>query len=137
MSTFNKQTKLHKEIIKMKNLKLVQKFYASNNTKVEHIYYTDDLGIRNGLFTTFYENGQVKSRVVVINNNISGIYESFYEDGKIKYRCTYNDDFIHGPTEWFYNNGQIKEKGTYTNGKLSGLREEFHKDGVKNEKIWN
>ncbi len=88
----------------MTNLKLTQKFYASNNIQVEHQYYADDLGIRNGLFTTFYENGQVKSMVAVINNRLSGLYESFYEDGKLKYRCTYDCD------KWVKAEGRAPEK---------------------------
>ena len=39
------------------NLKLIETYYNEDKTKVKERYYIDENGLRQGMYESFYENG--------------------------------------------------------------------------------
>lgn len=51
--------------------------------RVASSYYTKE-GNKYGTYTTFYKNGQVKTKGQVYNDFVTGIWKEFYSNGKLK-----------------------------------------------------
>ena len=75
-----------------------------------------------------------------------GLWTSFYENGQLWWKGPYKDGKLNGPYVWYYDNGQLSSEGTYKDGKREGpwvtywgngtVIEEYtgtFKDGVKVE----
>ena len=90
------------------NLKLIETHYDEAKTKVNERYYVDKNGLRQGLYESFYENGQLRRRCTYKDGKLDGLYESFYENGQLKERCTYKNNKLDGLCEWFDINGQSR-----------------------------
>jgi antitoxin component YwqK of YwqJK toxin-antitoxin module len=82
--------------------------HMGGNKWVEHTYKD---GKENGLFTEWYENGQMS-------------YEGIYKDGEL--------DGLH--IEW-YDNGQKLAIRTYKDGKLDGLITKWYENGQKESEV--
>jgi len=50
----------------------------------------------NGIFKSYYENGQLKYECNYINGILEGIYKEYHENGQLKYACT----FVNGKKKW-------------------------------------
>ena len=58
-----------------------------------------------------------------------GLYESFYDNGQLMWRRNYIDGKENGLLEVFHHNGQLLSRENYIDGKEDGLRETFHENG--------
>jgi len=85
--------------------------------------------IKNGLYESFHENGQLSKRENYKDGELDGLVEEFYESGQLNQRENYKDGELDGPWEWFYENGQLMTRTTFINGKKEGLLESFHSNG--------
>jgi len=52
------------------------------------------------------------------NEKKQGLYESYYENGQLQIRANYKDDQLDGPFECHDKDGKLIEKGSYVNGKF-------------------
>ena len=59
-----------------------------------------------------------------------GLYISWYENGQMKKKVTFKDDQIIGLRTKWYENGQVSFSGTYKNGKWIYLRG-FYRNGTE------
>jgi antitoxin component YwqK of YwqJK toxin-antitoxin module len=87
-------------------------YYPTGKRKLECNY--DSLGISYGMYTTWYENGQVDSTGPSLYFSKSGTWNYYYENG-IKKRVEIFEDEIAGTEKYwfertdFYLNGNIKQ----------------------------
>lgn len=51
--------------------------------------------------------------------NLNGIYETYYDNGQIKTRKNYKDNKLDGLSEEWYDNGQMRESKNFKNGIMS------------------
>ena len=91
----------------------VKKFhYESGQLRKEIVYKEGEII----LYTTFYENGQMESRVNLKNGPKDGSCEVFYSNGQLESDIMYESDIpVDGPYTIFFENGHIKEKGVFSN----------------------
>jgi hypothetical protein len=68
----------------------------------------------------YYENGNVKRQVKLINGKKEGQFTEFYPDGKIKGQRWFINDLENGRTLLYHRNGKIKEVQYYAEGKKQG-----------------
>lgn len=54
------------------------------------------------------------------NNERDGLWQSFYENGQVWSETTYKDGVEEGFSRTFYENGQIRYEGNYKSGKMDG-----------------
>jgi antitoxin component YwqK of YwqJK toxin-antitoxin module len=82
-----------------------------------------------GIFKTFYENGNIKSEQNYLNWKFNGKWKIFYENGNIKSENNYQEGKLNGESKEFYENGNIKSENNYQDDKLNGESKEFFQDG--------
>ena len=104
-------------------------------------------GKREGLWTSFYENGQLWWKGPYKDGKLNGPYVWYYDNGQLWSEETYKDGEIEdGPYLTYHENGQLWSEETYKDGKREGpwvtywgngtVVEEYtgtFKDGVKVE----
>ncbi len=64
-------------------------------------------------------------------NNKQGLYESYYENGQLAVRCFYKDNKKDGPFEEYFDDGVLLETCVYRDGKPL-----FGKEGSDYLKVW-
>ena len=91
--------------------------HMGGNKWVEHTYKD---GKENGLFTEWYENGQMSYEGIYKDGELDGLHIEWYDNGQKLAIRTYKDGNLRFST-WWYENEQMKSKGTYKDGeKISG-----------------
>ena len=116
------------------NLTKIEKCVDYAKTTVKFKYYIDENGLKQGLFESFYENGNPFIKCTFKDNRLDSLYEEFYENGQLEIRYTCKDGIYDGLYEEFYENGKLRERCTYKNGLRQGLFESFYKDGQVKER---
>lgn len=64
-------------------------------------------------------------------NDKQGLYESYYKNGQLAVRCFYKDDQKDGPFEEYFDDGVLLEACVYKDGKPL-----FEKEGSAYLKVW-
>tara|TARA_B110000259_G_scaffold112128_1_gene128024 strand:- start:322 stop:1488 length:1167 start_codon:yes stop_codon:yes gene_type:complete len=72
--------------------------------------------LRNGVFESYYENGQLKEVKTYKDGNYYGLFEIYYENGQLAEKYNYKDGNSDGLFESYYENGQLKSKENYRDG---------------------
>jgi len=88
-------------------------------------------GNPNGLWRTYYENGNLKNTVIYKDGKVDGIAYFFYNDNNETKQAEvlYKSDIIQGVYQEFYQNGAQKAKLNYEDGKLEGDAEFYYPTG--------
>lgn len=70
-------------------------------------------GKREGLWTSYFENGKVRSTSVYVNGLRNGPNEVYFEDGTLYYKGQFKDNVRVG--EWIFNepSGKLLQKVTF------------------------
>lgn len=95
------------------------------------------LGIFNGTYFEYFENGNLRVEQNVINGELDGVTILYTENGSIYEKINYKNGERDGPYEtwWFNTDGSgtcgIKEKGSYINGLKEGFWTEY--DVLRND----
>jgi len=105
----NGQKKLHKETC----------YFPSEKKYISGTY--DDKELRNGTWTSWYENGQKNSEQNYTNGKSDGMYNVWHPDGKQWIRVNYNMGKEDGVYNIWHPNGKQQIKGEYNMGKKVGV----------------
>lgn len=100
-----------------------------DNDKIIHkAFYVD--GKPQGLATTFFSNGQVKSIGNYENGIKIGIWNYYFENGNIESEIIYNLN-LKEPQKWidYYENGMIESKFEYNNQGIPLYHYDFNEKG--------
>src|SRR3712207_2573006 len=102
----------------------------TQNRQVEHFYdqekkilkesYTvkgKNPPIIEGLYTSYYTNGQVKTKGYYKNNLPNDVWEYYYENGKLKMTGPLVDNIPNGYWKYYHENGNLHMEGNFENGK--------------------
>jgi hypothetical protein len=89
-------------------------------------------GKKDGKWTVWYENGQIRSEGNYYDGKPYGIWTEWYENGQKKIKSNYKDGNKKDGkwTEW-YENGQNKIEGKFKDGKKDGKWTWWHQNGRK------
>ena len=101
------------------NLKLIETYYDEAKTKVKERYYIDENGLRQGMYESFYENGNNGIRCTYKDSELNGLYEEFDVNNKIRAKCDYKDSKRDGLYELFSANGKSINQFVYKKGKIT------------------
>ena len=82
-----------------------------------------------GIFKTFYENGNIKSEQNYLNWKFNGKWKIFYENGNIKSENNYQDDKLNGESKEFFQDGNIMSLKNYLNNRTDGTQIEWYNNG--------
>ena len=100
-------------------------FNMGGGVTAEGDYYK---GIREGIWTEYYDGGLIKSTAGYINGQLQGQLIELDERGQLTSRSSYYMGELHG-RYIKYNRTRIKESKEYRNGVLHGLTELYYNDG--------
>lgn len=77
-------------------------------------------GVRNGVCTSFYDDGSLLNRCEFLNNKVDGQTINFYKNGGVRCICTYVKGVKEGICVVYYENGVISKIYNYKNGAQHG-----------------
>jgi len=103
------------------------KYYEDKESKG----YLNAENKRIGLWTFYYENGELNSKGEYIDSIMVGPWEYYYKNGVLSAKGEFMDNERNGLWEYYYNNGQLHSKGRYIDGIQSGLWEYYYSDGIR------
>ena len=124
------------------NKTFLKTFYENGNYKKIQSY--DSLGVKNGNWMDFYENGQIKIEQHYTNKNIDlrnsanknsygnriKKFNFFYPNGQIQFSLNYSNDKIdNGLFVEYYSSGQKKISGNLKNGLRDSEWAEYYENG--------
>jgi uncharacterized protein len=127
----------------------VQTWYDSLHTIPKEIYYVTVKSPRHidSLYTTYFQNGKIKTTGNYQRGKSVGIWEYYYENGNMKMSGEIKDNENFGVWTYYYENGKVNMQGEsnkglregewkffYENGNLksSGIFKKDHKEGPWN-----
>ena len=105
-------------------------------TRIDGICYEPDSNQPyTGVYTDYYENGQLESRINYKNGKREGFGERFYDSGEVYWRRNWKGGELHGVWESFYINGKTKILSNWKNGKeLNQTRFTYYESGKLRQK---
>ena len=94
---------------------------------------------------SYFENGTIKDKGNIVNNQKQGKWKYFYKNGNIKIEAEYLDNIPNGKWIFYHRNGIIKEVGFYAKVNWTSFMENMRKSDQKNPEehylnkngIWN
>ncbi len=91
--------------------------------------------VKNGLYESFYEGGQIFSSVNYDHGLAQGEWKVFFEDGTLKSSEFYLNDTIHGPFKEYYDNGRLNLESEFVHGVLQGVAKRYFITGELMEEV--
>ncbi len=105
----------------------------------EYINRTDNKGMKQGYWKTFYPNDKIEKEIYYVNDTISGTYKEFSQTGSLikqehYFKGVLLKDSLSDSTDiqWkeeFYENGHRKYYGAYRQGIKIGIHKEYDPSG--------
>ena len=83
-----------------------------------------------------YDNGRLKRLGYLNDGAKDGLWTSWYENGEKQLEIRYKKDVIHGKTSSWHPNGLKKSAGNIRDGEMDGPWEEWYENGWK-ERVQN
>jgi len=115
---------------------LVKDYFISNDQmQMEGHYKSKKLesDSREGLFTTFYVNGQKASEGEYSKGKREGMWTYWYKDGQKKTTGKFENGDKQGEWEYLHRNGTLKTKPTYLDGEKNGVSIFYYDNGDKEQ----
>jgi antitoxin component YwqK of YwqJK toxin-antitoxin module len=148
MSSFNNNTQM---------IGVVRSYHDLAESKLKEEYFVN-AGVREGVYRSYYEDGQIWNEVNYINEELEsevdycdgeadywaleseddnidkreGVHKSYYNNGQLKSEVNYINGVREGVYRSYYENGQLWEEVNYING----VREGFYKSYYSNGQLW-
>ncbi|MEN4052191.1 MULTISPECIES: toxin-antitoxin system YwqK family antitoxin [Sulfurimonas] len=91
---------------------------------------------RNGMTYWYNDNGDIKSKVNFSNDKENGLYTSYYANGQEKLVVHYKNGQKVGIQKIYYDNGQLGSQVNYVNGKREGVLTEWDFTGYKSSEVF-
>lgn len=104
--------------------------YNENNTSISGgvVYNLDEKPI-NGLYKTYYANGNVKMEIFSQNGLPHGLGKFYDEDGNMTYQGTYEAGVLNGTLYNYYPDGSLHHEINYKKGVYDGAQRSFDQSG--------
>jgi antitoxin component YwqK of YwqJK toxin-antitoxin module len=79
----------------------------------------------------YYQNGQLKSHKVYVNDRLHNVRTLWFDDGRLSYQDRYFKGKLHGQCKMWYKNGRRQKWASYCKGRLHGKFKTWHNNGKK------
>lgn len=100
----------------------------SANSTIEKGRYEN--GRKVGVWTRYYPNGNIQSKITYANGRPKGSYEFYYSNGQLEEKSSWNRNKNYGEFKRYYENGQPMQEFYFgINGKRSGEQLYFYSNG--------
>ena len=106
----------------------VKKYKSGGSVVMETTFKN---GIKEGLSTTFYENGRIKGTAIYRKGLRQDSAKWFFETGEVFRTTPYINDTVEGIQKQYYRNGKLKARIGYKKGLRTFEFEEFDLNGKK------
>lgn len=134
-----------------------------NYDTIDALHYDGNVqnGMANGIWRTYYENGNVfvsanymqgylngkayfyynttkETKLADVDykmDKIDGYYIEYYRNGNMKSKIEYSDGEKHGECQYFHENGKLRLSSKYKHGKRSGKSTVYDENGKKIGKL--
>ncbi len=103
---------------------LYQTWYKNGQKFIECTYKEGKL---DGICKIWHSNGEKIKEIIYKKGKLDGIYKTWYSDGEKMSECTFKDGKEEGLCKWWYDSGQWSEC-TYKDGKMDGLYQSWKMD---------
>jgi len=110
---------------------LMQTFYDSEGKPLKEEFRVNEKGELDGDYTSFFENGNLKSTGFFANNKSTGEWSYYFSSGEIRMKGSVSDGKNVGVWNYFYESGGKKMEGELENGKRTGLWKIYNTNGIK------
>jgi len=91
----------------------------------------DGRSIKEGEWTYWYEDGQMKKKCSYINGMLTNKYQTWYKNGQKHEEGNYQNNEKHGKWSIWNKYGFIEEEIEYSKGKKDGQYTSWRKNGIK------
>ena len=88
-------------------------------------------GVKNGLYQTWYPNGQRKERATYVNGREEGLVQQWFPSGQPYIIYTAKAGLKEGVAFRFYSNGAVAAQEFYVGDKEDGLATYYYESGAK------
>lgn len=108
-------------------------YYCNNNMKSKITYENNR---PNGYAIMYHENGKIKEEGLWKNNRWVGDYKLYYENGQVQQAFKFNTTGKReGDQKYYWENGKVMIEGNWAEGKEAGIVREYYENGdLKSEK---
>jgi antitoxin component YwqK of YwqJK toxin-antitoxin module len=110
-----------------------KQFIKEINEEIENIgkecYYKLPNGKEEGLYQSWYNNGQLMEKYSYINGKKEGLYQLWYDNGQLHKRYNFINNEVEGLYQSWYDDGNLGDEGKYINGKKEGLYKSWYNNG--------
>jgi hypothetical protein len=89
----------------------------------------NDKPIVDGIHTSHYENGNVKSELRYLKGKLEGKQLTFYENGNVRSESYYKHGLIDSVQKWYFSNGSNKSEYFRYHGNRFGVQKEYDSSG--------
>lgn len=110
---------------------LMHTYYDIEGEPLKEEYRINSSGQFNGEYTSFYENGNMKSKGQFSHNKSVGEWSYYFSSGELRMRGEVENGKNVGVWEYFYESGGKKMEGEIVNGKRTGLWVIYYTNGSK------
>lgn len=110
--------------------------YNENNTSVINgvVYNINEKPI-NGLYRTYYQNGNLRMEVYSQNGLPNGIGKFYDQEGNLLYQGIFKDGQMNGVLYQYYPDGTIHNEMNYKEGIIDGAQKVYNKNAEQTAQI--
>jgi antitoxin component YwqK of YwqJK toxin-antitoxin module len=126
-------------IISSAQNKRIITYYDNEKKQVKEIYHVldTDSSVLDGLYKTFYQNGNVKTIGFYTKNQATDYWEYRYQNGNIKMEGIMNNFQPQGYWIYYYESGVKSQEGNMEKGKKNGYWRTYYEQGnLKSEGMY-
>ncbi|MCB0495286.1 MAG: hypothetical protein KDC79_04080 [Cyclobacteriaceae bacterium] len=110
---------------------LMQTYYDIGGEPLKEEYGINENGEFNGAYTSFYENGNTKSKGTFRNNKSVGVWSYYFPSGALRMKGVVENGKNVGVWEYYYETGGLKMEGELVDGKKTSLWVIYYANGSK------
>ncbi len=86
-------------------------------------------GVREGIWKSYYPEGQLSAVEEYSNGNLSGSITYYYPSGGIRSNENWESGYQEGEANYYFENGRIYRKGPFSQGMYEGRWLTYHENG--------
>jgi len=98
--------------------------------------FTKKNGKKEGLYKTYYENGQLQSKYNFKNGKLDKLCKYWNDKGQLISEKNYKEGEKDGPHKSWFENGQLHIEVNYVNGNQEGLPKYYSENGQLKDKMF-
>ncbi len=110
---------------------LMRTYYTSEGEPLKEEFLVNDKGELDGDYTSFYEDGTIKTTGYFSKNISTGEWSYYYPNGELRMVGNVENGINEGLWEYFYEAGAKKMEGSLVHGQRDGLWVIYNTTGTK------